>query len=52
LLDVTPLSLGIETLASRTKMIKKTTTIPTVFAQTFQPPKDVNASRDDQGVPG
>jgi hypothetical protein len=34
-------------------MIKKTMTIPTVFAQTFQPPKAVNfASRDDQGVPG
>ncbi len=41
LLDVTPLSLGIETLGGvMTKMIEKNTTIPTRFSQTYSTAED------------
>ena len=43
LLDVTPLSLGIETLGSvTTKLIEKNTTVPTKKSQVFQQPQIVS----------
>ncbi len=53
LLDVTPLSLGIETLGGvMTKMITKNTTIPTKFAQTFSTADDNQPAVTIKGFQG
>ena len=53
LLDVTPLSLGIETLGGvMTKMIKKNTTIPTKFAQVFSTADDNQPAVTIKVLPG
>ena len=53
LLDVTPLSLGIETLGGVfTKLIERNTTIPTRKSEVFSTAADNQTVGGDQGLPG
>ena len=53
LLDVTPLSLGIETLGGVfTRLIERNTTIPTKKSQVFSTAEDIAVGRDHPRLPG